>query len=117
MKEVGTTKARFGEKKIAPELLNSSKWLVAPSCSHPPGLLVQSCQADRVFSETILGPLKMADDLLFQHHLAAKDVSVQLVEECWLWSNGADFRKGIPASLVQMNNQNKVDPLMQMFWK
>lgn len=52
------------------------------SCSHPPGLLLQSCQADRVLSETILGPLKMADDLLFQHHLAAQEVSALLAEEC-----------------------------------
>lgn len=47
-----------------------------------PFLLVQSCQADRVLSETILGLLKMADDLLFQHHLAAQDVSALLAEEC-----------------------------------
>lgn len=36
-----------------------------------------------------------------------------LAEECWLWSNCADFMKGIP--LVHMNNQNKAEPLTQKF--
>lgn len=51
------------------------------SCSHshpPPGLLghAQGCQADRVDSEIILELLKVAEDLLFQHHPTAQDVCV-----------------------------------------
>ena len=48
-----------------------------PHC-HPPGWLghAMGYQAERVAGEINLELLKVAEDLLFQHHLTAQDVCV-----------------------------------------